>query len=90
MRERDYFEMKPREFDRLYRGFLLREERQWERIRDLIFITIKVNTNKWPKKPEDIRRLPIIDALKPKVIHQDNDVHERLRTLAAKLNKTNK
>lgn len=62
--ERDYYKMKPREFERLYRGLLLREEREWDRMRLLISTLINVNTSKGKRyRPQDIRKLPILDSL---------------------------
>lgn len=90
LNESEYYRLKPREFERLYRGFLLREEREWERMRQLIFVLIQVNTSKSGiKSPRDIRRLPILDTLQGDLVVEDSKEHERLRKFVERLEQKN-
>jgi len=60
--ENKYFALKPREFDRLYRGLMLKEERAWDRMRLLVSVFATANSKR-KYSPRDIRKLPILDEL---------------------------
>lgn len=61
LREKEYYDMTPIEFERLYRGFRLNIEREWDRTRTLIAVQINMNS-KQKVKPQDIIPLAITDA----------------------------
>lgn len=86
--EKEYFALKPREFDRLYRGFLLREERAWNRTREMISYLVSIQLPKGKGyKPHQIRELPILDTLSGYnvVTERDEEYERRLREFGERL-----
>lgn len=62
LREREYYKMTPAEFDRLYRGYLLRNEKADHRARMQIVYMVGAMSGK-KLRPEQIWPLPISDTL---------------------------
>lgn len=69
--------MKPREFERLNRGFLIREELEWARSRALLATIRRLAGDK--VRPEQIKPLTILDRIAVKHEVSETEEHNRLR-----------
>lgn len=68
--------MTPREFERLNRGFLIRQEFEYDRMRRLMALVANAVGNK--ATPQKIMHLPNLDKLAQATI-SDSEEHNRLR-----------
>ena len=70
--------MTPVEFERLYRGYLLRQEGEWDRVRVMIASQGK------NIRPEQIMKLPLTDALSQLAReHQQKESEAEIKRLQA-------